>query len=390
MAGGSGTREESNCNTEGLESIWTGCGEPTLNCIDEWMPVFEGLLAILTDVVPPVVDCIGDIIPPPSSTTTMTTTTTGGGGTTKPTTTVPTIITVKSSGGRTLNNTDSPLHVYVSNTNTHTVTVTTNPSGVSHSWASSNTNIVTVANNTFTGKSEGITYATVTAGGASANIKVITITPLSMSGIMLNNQQSWLGPASTTYNLGPSYSKYQQVSILGSHGSFYYTSDWVFVPKNSVAEAVSYSTGDWRDSDSTDQNCLGYVLNKDEDLGWKGYVVSGATHSSDYDEAIPNYMSDVQKRKCYRITSYSTPIPKGWFRMAFRLHPTSGFHVVYQLGDGSWAGKHGTGTPLFPSPAINYSGNPSTNQEMWTAKRLGITIQEYPDSMGTRYFAVSP
>jgi len=88
---------------------------------------------------------------------------------------------------------------------------------------------------------------------------------------------------------------------------------------------------------------------------------------------------------------------KRWIRWIYRKVTVSGvlavtlkssnnsYHVVYQVNNGSWAGKHGTG-----SDSINYTGtpNPSTYEEMWKVRQLGIVVREYPPSTGTIYFAV--
>ena len=137
------------------------------------------------------------------------------------------------------------------------------------------------------------------------------------------------------------------------------------------------------DSKSDKQNCFGYVFQKNENIG-PNYIAS-AKNSSAYAEEIIRYITKTFGRECKRIDSYNAPIDDHMFRMAFRRgkdkadpNEKPGFHVIYQLSNGDWVGKNGTG-----GYSQNFGkGDPSHSPKMWNNN-------QYPESMGTIYFAVT-
>jgi len=174
---------------------------------------------------------------------------------------------------------------------------------------------------------------------------------------------------SMTRILGGWYSAVTELYLLNDSQQYRDLQMWAL-------ESTYGEGGSYRTSKSRNQNCLGYVLNKDQDLGFQ--QVTGATKSSDYINEIKRYMG-TQGRSCESIASYTTAIPPGTFRMAFRVMPdNSAFHVIYQLDDGTWAGKNGTGGN---SKHFTPNSNPSTTPAMWDN-------DAYPSSPGTIYFAV--
>lgn len=101
---------------------------------------------------------------------------------------------------------------------------------------------------------------------------------------------------------------------------------------------------------------------------------STESYSTQIQEAIEKYAVS-----CRRIAAYDTPIDvNNEYRVAVRAPNNPGrlYHVIYQLSDGTWAGKDDQGA----SEHFD-NGNPSISPEMWSD-------DAYPASAGTIYFAV--
>ena len=105
------------------------------------------------------------------------------------------------------------------------------------------------------------------------------------------------------------------------------------------------------------------------------------TYTSLVDSYVLNYFnSKSYVKSASKIDAYNSPISQYAYRIAFRVKPnTDFFHFVYQLSNGTWAGKNGIGD------SINFGNvNPSTvpnTSLMWE-------LDLYPPSAGTSYFAV--
>ena len=103
---------------------------------------------------------------------------------------------------------------------------------------------------------------------------------------------------------------------------------------------------------------------------------STESYSTQIQEAIEKYAVS-----CRRIAAYDTPIDvDNEYRVAVRA-PNDWdqkiyYHMIYQLSDGTWAGKdHQGASEHFDN------GNPSTSPEMWSN-------DAYAASAGTIYIAV--
>ena len=149
---------------------------------------------------------------------------------------------------------------------------------------------------------------------------------------------------------------------------------------------VAESAGAYRSKPNSLPNCLGYSLFLNVALGLTplgGEDLAESTLTKDHLgelQATLNAQSHISWRK---IGAYNSPIESNEYRIAFRAPryvPWHGlivynFHVIYQLSDGTWAGKDDD------DPSQHFgSGNPSTTQSMWG--------NHYPESAGTEYYAI--
>jgi hypothetical protein len=144
--------------------------------------------------------------------------------------------------------------------------------------------------------------------------------------------------------------------------------------------------GKYLQDNSRNTNCLGYALFLNGNIAIP--KVQNATSSSSYSNTITQYINSTilnlypmknYNKRCYPIAAYNTPIPDTMYRIAFRKHPTiDTFHFIYQLSDGTWAGKNTTAN----NSKHFGNSNPSSTPAMWDN-------DAYPSSMGTIYFAVS-
>ncbi len=140
--------------------------------------------------------------------------------------------------------------------------------------------------------------------------------------------------------------------------------------------------GIYRNVDTDKPNCFGYAMFLDEDLSPIFY--SWEPHETEYYSARFKSKIEQYAVSCRRIDSDTAPIESYEYRMAIRApngHQYGGykyyFHVIYQLSDGSWAGKNATAN----SKHLGW-GNPSLTLRMWDGDNY------YPESCGTIYFAV--
>ena len=125
--------------------------------------------------------------------------------------------------------------------------------------------------------------------------------------------------------------------------------------------------------------CFGYAL--------KIYDGRGFRHNSSYTSHMTaDYACLFQKEieengfTCVPIAEYNSPIDETAYRVAVRVpmcrETGKYYHIIYQLSDGTWAGKDGS------SPSIQFSAdNPSECSEMWS-------FDVYPKESGTIYFAI--
>ena len=145
-------------------------------------------------------------------------------------------------------------------------------------------------------------------------------------------------------------------------------------------ERAGYGNGgEYRQVNTATPNCFGYAMFVDEvtinTLFWPS-----SHQSEDFSDKFEGAINGTGKT-CRRISAYDTPINPTEYRVAIRvpnlLDGIHRYHVIYQLSDGTWAGKDDTA----PSQHFGNS-NPSTTPAMWSN-------DAYSPSAGTIYFAVT-
>lgn len=151
---------------------------------------------------------------------------------------------------------------------------------------------------------------------------------------------------------------------------------WIF-------EKVEYGCGgEYRPIATTQSiNCFGYAMLVDDVIN---FGISGNSHISEnnkesFEQKLRQYVSSYRQ-----IENFLTIIGNDEYRIAVRI-PNGyfyngclyNFHVIYQLSDGTWAGKNA-------EAASKHFGkdNPSVTPEMWDGNNY------YPQSCGTLYYAV--
>jgi len=146
-------------------------------------------------------------------------------------------------------------------------------------------------------------------------------------------------------------------------------------------------------------NCFGYAVFKNQNLlmpSGSNAVLNTAAHASWIEKEIKKHV-----KSCRPLENYAETIQFDEYRIAVRypnheiyeyINGTVGwstykFHVIYQLSNGTWAGKNHDGpckqfnqTYSTSTPFKNV--NPSYSSEMWDGN------SQYPESCGTLYFAI--
>ena len=146
-------------------------------------------------------------------------------------------------------------------------------------------------------------------------------------------------------------------------------------------EEVEYGNGgSYRQVDYFPPNCIGYALFETRNITITN-INNHTSHNSEYysdmlQEIISDYVTS-----CRRIASYTSSIASNEYRLAARIPNLYGdgtyrYHVIYQLSDGTWAGKDHSGVSQHFG-----NKNPSTSPEMWSD-------DAYHPYSGTIYFAV--
>jgi|GEM_PF-3607450 len=147
---------------------------------------------------------------------------------------------------------------------------------------------------------------------------------------------------------------------------------WVF-------EKVNYGNGGAYRSKGygVPPNCFGYAMFADSESGGVSFYLWDTSHKTeDYSD---RFKSAIEKYavSCHRISDDTASIAANEYRVAVRAPRENGYnyHVIYQLSDGSWAGKDYDDK----SESLGW-GNPSTSPGIWS--------DGYYASCGTIYFAV--
>lgn len=148
--------------------------------------------------------------------------------------------------------------------------------------------------------------------------------------------------------------------------------------------AVYGCGGVYRQVNDYQINCLEYALLFDEDagIGLRTYLWDPELNSAYFIERIINKINSTINGNtsfiCRSINSYNDVINVDEYRIAARVphDDVYNYHFIYQLSDGTWAGKDDT------SFSRHFGqGNPSVSPEMWNN-------DAYSPVAGTIYFAV--
>lgn len=151
-----------------------------------------------------------------------------------------------------------------------------------------------------------------------------------------------------------------------------YPSSWEITPPE-------YGNGGaYRQVNTSTPNCFGYAMFVDE-VNINKLFWPSSHKSEDFSDKFAGAINGTGKT-CRRISSFTSPIESNEYRVAIRvpnlLDGIHQYHVIYQLSDGTWAGKDDKA----PSQHFGYD-NPSTTGVMWSN-------DAYSPSAGTIYFAV--
>lgn len=186
-----------------------------------------------------------------------------------------------------------------------------------------------------------------------------------------------------SYRIGPAYSSARVLDVeSASTANSAPVQIWTWTGEPQMKwlfQEVEFGNGgEYRQVNSGDPNCFGYALFLNQAVNPKLSSIDSHTTEdfSDRFAAIINMYAV----SCRRIASHTAPINSNEYRMAVRapngLDGIHNYHVIYQLSDGTWAGKDATA----PSKHFGRT-NPSTTPAMWSNNA-------YSPSAGTIYFAV--
>ena len=143
---------------------------------------------------------------------------------------------------------------------------------------------------------------------------------------------------------------------------------------------VNYGCGGtYRQVNTSQPNCLGYALFLNASPNINTFLWPSSHKTEDFSDKFEGAIN--AHYPCRRISSYISDISPNEYRLAVRcpnmLDGVHRYHVIYQLSDGTWAGKDHT------DPSRHFGrGNPSVSSEMWGNG-------DYAASAGTIYFAVT-
>ena len=126
-------------------------------------------------------------------------------------------------------------------------------------------------------------------------------------------------------------------------------------------------------------NCMGYALKRNMEINLKINPFNNSNYTKDHVSGIESTLGDHVNYRPLR--NCVDPVQNNEYRVAVRVpNGINGwnFHVIYQLSDGSWAGKNHN----YASKLLGW-GDPSSAPGMWENDL-------FPEWVGTVYYAVRP
>ncbi len=148
----------------------------------------------------------------------------------------------------------------------------------------------------------------------------------------------------------------------------------------------SYSTtnygcgGAYRQVNDYDTNCFEYAMlfDTDQKFVFPFRLFDPKLNSSYFIQRIISWIESCTSYTCRSINAYNSAITSDEYRIAARVPNKDGYnyHFIYQLSDGTWAGKNDSSLSCHFGNA-----NPSISPEMWAN-------DAYSPDAGTIYFAV--
>lgn len=147
------------------------------------------------------------------------------------------------------------------------------------------------------------------------------------------------------------------------------------------------SGGPYEPKNSNSMNCMGFALNKDQNICPE--IVEGSWPSDQHNASafVENFSAVLEREnEQFKILeSSSEPIAADEYRIAIRCPNYKDgihcFHVIYQTEDGNWAGKNHI---TYPSELLG-KGDPSTDDFLWTVTE---DTGSYTYDGDTIYFAI--
>ena len=138
--------------------------------------------------------------------------------------------------------------------------------------------------------------------------------------------------------------------------------------------------GSYRQVNTSTPNCFGYALFSSGKIEINTLFWPNSHKTVDFADRFEGAIEGAGKQ-CRRIDSFTSPIEPNEYRVAIRcpnlLDGIHRYHVIYQLSDGTWAGKDDTRM----SQHFNEFTNPDFTPSMWSN-------DAYAEEAGTIYFAV--
>lgn len=148
-------------------------------------------------------------------------------------------------------------------------------------------------------------------------------------------------------------------------------------------KAIYGCGGAYRQVDTTVPNCFGYAMLHDDKVEFHAHNNSTQANLFYFNKTLLEIAEQGVISGYRRIDDYLSPIDIDEYRIAVRMpgahneEAAGNYHVIYQLSDGTWAGKNGEARSKHFG-----MGDPSSTPAMWDGDEI------YPASCGTVFYAI--